>query len=182
MTSVIFVGIILIIFFLCLYTFVGSRYFYHAQLLYHYLFDREVYKHFKSALLQIKQNGPLSFLPLSYWINSEIQKNYNAVGKYALTYHLVDINSHPILFLGSEGVITNFSNLLIKKLIKESNISDKNVQLLNLIEHRVDELGYPNFMTKYFGSDCHKKNITYKEFLTTFVEKDEHYKLIKKGA
>lgn len=180
MTSVIFVGIILIIFFLCLYTLVGSRYFYHAQLLYHYLFDREVYKHFKSALLQIKQDGPLSFLPLSYWINPEIQKNYNTGGKYTLTYHLVDINSHPILFLGSVEVITNFGNLLIKKLIKESNISDKNVQLLNLIERRVDELGYPNFMTKYFGSDCHKKNITYKEFLTTFVEKDEHYKLIKK--
>lgn len=181
MTSVIFVGIILIIFFLYLYTFIGSRYFYHAQLLYHYLFDREVYKHFKSALLQIKQDGPLYFLPLSYWVNSEIQKDYSAKGKYAHTYHLVDVNSHPSLFLGSKVVITDFGNLLIKKLIKESNISDKNVKLLNLIERRADELGYPNFMTKYFGSDCYKKNITYKEFLTTFVEKDENCKLIKKG-
>ena len=181
MASAILVGIILIFFFLYLYTFIGSRYFYHAQLLYHYLFERKDYGHFKCALIQIKKDGPLSFLPLSYLVRSDIRKDYNPGGKYALTYHLVDVNSHPALFLGSEVVITDFGHLLIKKLIKESNISIKNVQLLNLIEYRSNELGYPNFMAKYFGSDWHQKDITYKEFLTTFVEKDENCKLVKKG-
>lgn len=179
--DIIFVVALLLAFLLFLYVFFGSRYFYHAQLLYHYWFERKDYEHFKCALNQIKQDGPLSFLPLSYWVGSEVRKNYDAGGKYAFTYHLIDVNSHPTLFLGSEGVITDFGNLLIKKLIKESNISDKNIQLLNLIEYRSNELGYPSFMAKYFGSGWHQKNITYKEFLTTFVEKDENCKLIKKG-
>ena len=181
MTSAIFVGILLIFIFLFLYTFVGSRYFYHAQLFYYYLIARKDYEHFKCALRQIKHDGPLSFLPLSYWIRADVQKDYNVGGKYAFTYHLVDINSSPTLFLGSEEVVTDFANLLIKKLIQESNISDKNVQLLNLVEYRFNQLGYTAFMAKYFGDDWHAKNITYKEFLTTFVEKDESCKYIKKG-
>jgi hypothetical protein len=84
------------------------------------------------------------------------------------------------LYKGDEVVLTDFSYLLIRKLIEESKITKKNIQLLALIEYRSDKLGYPNFMAKYFGPDWYTKNISYKDFLVTFVDKDEQCTLIRK--
>ena len=40
-------------------------------------------------------------------------------------------------------------------------------------------LGYLDFMEKYFGPDWNTKEIKYKDFLKSFVEKDEQVVYIK---
>ena len=169
--------IILIVY---MYILFASRFFYHAQVWYHWLHERECYDHFKAALQQIKESGPLSLYPLTYWVREDVLKNYIDNGPFANYYHLIVLNGHVSLYKGNEVVLTDFSYLLIRKLIEESKITKKNVQLLTLIENRSDMLGYPNFMAKYFGSGWHTKNISYKEFLVTFVDKDEQCTLIRK--
>ena len=173
----IFLAFVLLFFLVFLYVFIGSRFLYSAQLAYHYIFEHRLYNHFRAAQKQIKEHGPLSFLPLTYWVNSDSYHKYQDV--YKDKYHLIDISSNPTLYLGDKLVLTNFSALLIKQLIKESNISTKNVLLLNLIEKRCDMLGYLDFMEKYFGPDWNTKEIKYKDFLKSFVEKDEQVVYIK---
>ena len=173
-------SLLVIVFLAYGYLLIASRFFYHAQVCYHWLHERECYDHFKAALQQIKDVGPLTLYPLTYWIREDVLKNYIDDGPFANYYHLIVLNGHVSLYKGNEVVLTDFSYLLIRKLIKESKITKKNVQLLILIEYRSDQLGYPNFMAKYFGPDWHTKNISYKDFLVTFVDKDEQCTLIRK--
>lgn len=157
----------------------ASRFFYYPQLWFHYIHERKLYEHFKAALQQIKDKGPLVLYPLTYWVQYDVRKDYLKDGKYANTYHLIFINGHVSLYKGDVLIMTDFSRLLIQKLIDESGITEKNVKLLTLIEYRADKLGYPNFMSKYFGTGWYTNPPTYKQFLTTFVEKDEQCVLLK---
>ena len=75
-------SLLVIVFIAYGYLLIASRFFYHAQVWYHWLHERECYDHFKAALQQIKDLGPLTLYPLTYWVREDVLKNYMTYNIY----------------------------------------------------------------------------------------------------